>query len=105
MKPPQDPAVVVAVGETGLDYYRSAGGFRMATRSVPKTYRECREMIGKTAHRAYPTEQTNDTVSVMREEGASDAGGVMHCFYRRLADCEISTRYGLLCIDIWHCDL
>ena len=72
-----DP-VVVAVGETGLDYYRSEGDLEWQSDRFRKHIAVSRE-VGKPL--IVHTRQANDdTISIMREEGASDAGGVMHCF-------------------------
>ena len=73
----EDP-VVVAVGETGLDYYRSEGDLEWQLdrfRRHIAISREVRKPLIVHTRRA-----NHDTISIMREEGASDAGGVMHCF-------------------------
>jgi TatD DNase family protein len=69
---------VVAVGETGLDYYRlteplewQRERFRVHIRAAR---RAGRPLIIHTRAAAV------DTLSIMREEGAEAAGGVMHCF-------------------------
>ncbi len=69
---------VVAIGETGLDYYRTEGdtGFqRERFRTHIRAARSCSLplIIHTRAARA-------DTIAVMREEGAEAVGGVMHCF-------------------------
>ncbi|MBN9430194.1 MAG: TatD family hydrolase [Burkholderiales bacterium] len=69
---------VVAIGETGLDYFRVQGDtewqrerFRVHIRAA----RRCgRPLIIHTRAAAA------DTLRLMREEGADAAGGVMHCF-------------------------
>lgn len=69
---------VVAVGETGLDYYRLKGDlewqrarFRVHIRAAREA---CKPLIIHT--RSAP----DDTIRIMREEGAAEVGGVMHCF-------------------------
>lgn len=69
---------VVAIGETGLDYYRSQGDmgwqqerFRHHIRAAKKS--------GKPLI-IHTREAAADTLRIMREEGAADIGGVMHCF-------------------------
>ena len=73
---------VVAIGETGLDYFRLAGRsvadmewqrerFRVHIRAARETGKP---LIIHT--RAAAT----DTLRIMQEEGAEVAGGVMHCF-------------------------
>ncbi len=69
---------VVAVGETGLDYYRSQGDLEWQLDRFRKHIGVSKE-VGKPL--IVHTRQANyDTISIMREEGASDVGGVMHCF-------------------------
>jgi TatD DNase family protein len=71
-------AKVVAIGETGLDYYRLTGDLewqRARFRTHIRAARECgRPLVIHTRSAAA------DTLSIMREEGAAEAGGVMHCF-------------------------
>lgn len=72
-----DPRIV-AIGETGLDYFRSTGDlqwqrdrFRIHIRAANQC--ELPLIIHTRAAAA-------DTISIMREEGADRFGGVMHCF-------------------------
>jgi TatD DNase family protein len=71
-------AKIVAIGETGLDYYRQGGDVewqRARFRTHIRAARECgRPLIVHTRSAAA------DTVRIMREERADEAGGVMHCF-------------------------
>jgi TatD DNase family protein len=73
---------VVAIGETGLDYYRRDGDTewqRNRFRTHIRAARACgKPLIIHT--RNAPT----DTIAIMREELAADAGGVMHCFTESL---------------------
>lgn len=69
---------VVAIGETGLDYYRLQGDlewqrerFRTHIRAARKIQRP---LIIHTRSAA------EDTLRLMREENADQVGGVMHCF-------------------------
>lgn len=68
----------VAIGETGLDYFRSAGDPQWQQRRFRHhiaAARTCgKPLIIHT--RAAP----EDTLRIMREEDAGEAGGVMHCF-------------------------
>lgn len=68
----------VAIGETGLDYYRSDGDLgwqQQRFRLHIAAAREARKPL--IIHsRAAP----EDTLRILREEGAQDVGGVMHCF-------------------------
>lgn len=69
---------VVAIGETGLDYYRLAEPFdwqRERFRVHIRAARACgKPLIIHTRAAA------EDTLRLMREEGAEEASGVMHCF-------------------------
>ncbi len=69
---------VVAIGETGLDYFRLTGNldwqrerFRTHIRAARATGRP---LIIHTRSAA------EDTIRILREERAQDVGGVMHCF-------------------------
>ena len=69
---------VVAIGETGLDYYRESGDTewqRDRFRNHIRAARACgKPLIVHTRCAA------DDTLRIMREEGAGEVGGVMHCF-------------------------
>ncbi|HTT12663.1 MAG TPA: TatD family hydrolase [Burkholderiaceae bacterium] len=69
---------VVAIGETGLDYFRL---------TEPLEWQRDRFRIHIRAARAaglplviHTRAAADDTLRIMREEGAEQAGGVMHCF-------------------------
>lgn len=69
---------IVAIGETGLDYYRLTGDLewqRARFINHIRAARECRKPL--IIHTRAAAE---DTIRIMQEEGASVAGGVMHCF-------------------------
>jgi TatD DNase family protein len=72
-----DPKVV-AIGETGLDYYRLPEPLdwqRERFRTHIRAARACgKPLIIHTRSAAV------DTLRLMREEGADQVGGVMHCF-------------------------
>ncbi len=69
---------VVAIGETGLDYFRikdAPDWQRTRFRNHIRAARLCgKPLIIHTRSAAA------DTLKVMQEEGAGEAGGVMHCF-------------------------
>lgn len=69
---------VVAIGETGLDYFRLSGDLewqRERFRCHIRAARKCGlPLIIHTRSAA------EDTLRLMREEGAGEVGGVMHCF-------------------------
>jgi TatD DNase family protein len=69
---------VVAIGETGLDYYRLEGDLewqRTRFRTHIRAARECGKPLV-----IHTRSAAADTLAIMRDEKASDAGGVMHCF-------------------------
>jgi TatD DNase family protein len=69
---------VVAIGETGLDYYRQRGDLewqRARFRTHIRAARECAKPLI-----IHTRDAGEDTLRIMREEGANEAGGVMHCF-------------------------
>lgn len=69
---------VVAIGETGLDYYRGSEPFDWQRERFRVHIRASRQsglpLIIHTRSAAA------DTIRIMAEEGAQEAGGVMHCF-------------------------
>lgn len=73
----QDPRIV-AVGETGLDYYRSEGSTEWQQDRFRRHIRAART-AGKPLI-VHTRAAAPDTLRLMAEEKASDVGGVMHCF-------------------------
>jgi TatD DNase family protein len=73
----QDPRVV-AIGETGLDYFRVEGDTGWQRERFRAHIRAARE-AGKPLV-IHTRAAAEDTLRIMREERASEAGGVMHCF-------------------------
>lgn len=69
---------VVAVGETGLDYYYSADSKREQQDSFRLHVRAARE-LGKPLI-VHTRDARRDTMDILREEGADQCGGVLHCF-------------------------
>lgn len=73
---------VVAIGETGLDYYRLEGRTidDMAwQRERFRTHIRAARLAGKPLI-IHTRAASEDTIQLMREEGADEVGGVMHCF-------------------------
>jgi TatD DNase family protein len=69
---------VVAIGETGLDYYRLEGDLTWQRERFRRHIRAARE-CGKPLV-IHTRAAAEDTLAIMREERAGEAGGVMHCF-------------------------
>jgi TatD DNase family protein len=73
---------VVAIGETGLDYYWHKGDLEWQRERFRRHIRAARE-CGKPLV-IHTREAAQDTLTLMREEGAAEVGGVMHCFTESL---------------------
>lgn len=69
---------VVAIGETGLDYYRLQGDLEWQ-RSRFRTHIRAARATAKPLI-IHTRAAAEDTLRIMGEEGAAAAGGVMHCF-------------------------
>jgi TatD DNase family protein len=69
---------VVAIGETGLDYYRLTGDLEWQRERFRVHIRAARA-AGKPLV-IHTRSAAEDTLRLMREEGAAQARGVMHCF-------------------------
>jgi TatD DNase family protein len=92
---------IIAIGETGLDYYR------MGDRSYESM--EWQRERFRTHIRAALTSKkpliihtrsaSDDTIKILKEEGADAIGGVMHCFTESLDG------YGFLHFFFGYCDL
>lgn len=83
---------VIAIGETGLDFFRSEGDtewqkerFRTHIRAAKITRKpliiHCREA-------------REDTLKIMREENAHEVGGIMHCFVEDLETAKAAIEMG-----------
>lgn len=72
-----DPAVV-AIGETGLDYHYNQGDLGWQHQRF-QTHIEAARQLGKPLI-IHTRDAREDTIRLMREAGAAEAGGVMHCF-------------------------
>ncbi len=68
----------LAIGETGLDYFRSEGDLdwqRDRFRRHIQAARLCNKPLI-----IHTREARADTIRIMQQEGAGECGGVMHCF-------------------------
>jgi TatD DNase family protein len=69
---------VIAIGETGLDYYRLKGDLewqRERFRVHIRAARKCDKPLI-----IHTREAAGDTLRILKEEGADSVGGVFHCF-------------------------
>jgi TatD DNase family protein len=83
---------VVAIGETGLDYYRATGDLdwqRERFRAHIRAARTCGKPLV-----IHTRQAAADTLRIMQEEGAAEVGGVMHCFTESLEVAEAAMALG-----------
>lgn len=83
---------VIAIGETGLDYFRLKGDLewqRTRFRTHIRAARECRKPLI-----VHTREAAQDTLRIMKEEGADQVGGVMHCFTENLEIAQAAIEMG-----------
>ena len=73
----RDPRVV-AIGETGLDYFRSEGDFGWQQDRFRHHIRAA--IKAKKPLIIHTREARADTLRILREENAQTVGGVLHCF-------------------------
>jgi TatD DNase family protein len=69
---------VIAIGETGLDYFRSEGDLEWQ-RDRFRRHIQAAKQTGKPLI-IHSRDAQPDTLNVMAEEGADEVGGIMHCF-------------------------
>lgn len=87
---------IVAIGETGLDYYRLEGDLEWQ-RERFRTHIRASRATGKPLI-IHTRAASEDTIRIMREEGAGTdaggAGGVMHCFTESLEVAQAAMAMG-----------
>lgn len=69
---------VIAIGETGLDYFRSAGDLEWQRERFRRHIAAARQSDKPLI--IHMRDATDDTLAILREEKADEIGGVMHCF-------------------------
>ena len=69
---------VIAIGETGLDYFRSEGDLSWQ-RDRFRRHIAAAKQAGKPLI-IHSRDASEDTLRILAEESAADVGGVMHCF-------------------------
>lgn len=68
----------VAIGETGLDYFRSNGELEWQRERFRRHIAAARQTSKPLI--IHTREAREDTLAILEEENARDPGGVMHCF-------------------------
>jgi TatD DNase family protein len=84
---------VLAIGETGLDYFRLTGDLEWQRQRFRTHIRAARQ-VGKPLV-IHTRSASADTLRIMEEEGAAEVGGVMHCFTesQAVADAAITMNF------------
>ena len=83
---------VIAIGETGLDYYRLSGDLEWQ-RERFRVHIEAGRQANKPLI-IHTRAAAADTVRIMRDERAGEVGGVMHCFTESMAVAEEALALG-----------
>ena len=73
---------VLAIGETGLDYFRLKGDMEWQRERFRRHIRASRK-AGKPLI-VHTRDAAADTLRIMAEENAAESGGIMHCFTENL---------------------
>lgn len=85
---------IIAIGETGLDYFRSSGDMAWQHERFRCHIRAARETgLPLIIHMRDASE---DTLRILREENAPEVGGVLHCFTADLDTARAAIDLGLL---------
>jgi TatD DNase family protein len=87
-----DHSKVIAIGETGLDYYRLTGDLEWQ-RERFRTHIRAAKACGKPLI-IHTRAAAADTLRIMHEERADEAGGVMHCFTETLETAQAALDMG-----------
>ncbi|MDX1914083.1 MAG: TatD family hydrolase [Methylophilus sp.] len=83
---------VIAIGETGLDYFRLTGNLDWQRERFRTHIRAA--IIAHKPLIIHTRSAAEDTIAIMREEKANRVGGVMHCFTESLAVAEQAMEQG-----------
>lgn len=73
-----DDPRIVAIGETGLDYFRNEGDLSWQRERFARHIEAARR-----CHKPliiHTRDAASDTMAMLKEQGAEEPGGVMHCF-------------------------
>lgn len=69
---------VIAIGETGLDYFRSDGDLQWQHKRFRNHIRAARKVNKPLI--IHTREAGHDSLDVLADEGAEEVGGIIHCF-------------------------
>jgi TatD DNase family protein len=73
------PEVVIGVGETGLDYFRSQESDWNHQQHAFRAHIQAAKVLKKPLI-VHMRDAAQDTLMILAQEGADSVGGVMHCF-------------------------
>lgn len=88
-----DDPCVVAIGETGLDYFHCDGDLAWQHERFRTHIRAARQ-AGKPVI-VHMRDATDDTMAILADEGVGEIGGVMHCFTGDAASARRALDLGL----------
>lgn len=83
---------IIAIGETGLDYYRLSGDMEWQRERFRRHIRAAKQ-AGKPLI-IHTRSSSEDTLQLMAEEAAAEVGGVMHCFTENWAVAQAALEMG-----------
>lgn len=83
---------VIAIGETGLDYFRSEGDLSWQHQRFRNHIAAAKACLKPLI--IHCREARDDTIRMLAEEGADEVGGIMHCFVEDLATAERAMELG-----------
>lgn len=83
---------VIAIGETGLDYYRTQGDHEQQHARF-RTHIQAAK-VANLPLIIHTREAKEDTLRILKEEGADQVKGVMHCFTEDFAMAEAAMALG-----------
>ncbi len=69
---------IIAIGETGLDYYRSSGDVEWQRERFRQHIHAAKKV--KKPLIVHSRQAKDDTLTILKEEDAASIGGVLHCF-------------------------
>ena len=72
------PDNVIGIGETGLDYFRSDGDLSWQHQRLRNHINAAKAL--KKPLIIHTREAKKDTLRILKEEGAGEVGGIIHCF-------------------------
>ena len=85
---------VVAIGETGLDYYYNKGDIKWQQERF-RTHIQCAVELNKPVI-VHTRDAGRDTLDILKQENAGKCGGVIHCFTETMDFAEKALALGFM---------